>query len=231
MLAMGEARDLVAFDTPCNGHSCAPRASAPAMAEFADMLSRASCDLRIGRLALYGTHTGAHVAIEWALAEPDRVAGLVLDGVALLDDATRADFLARYAPRRAPDATGSQFHWAWHFIRDQMIFFPHFEKDAAHLRAGGDLDPRLLHDLTLEVLNNLEVYHLPYEAVFRHEVRSALARLDLPVLVLCDGSGALDPASEEVARLVKGARFAHGCDGPAARAAAIDAFLEDIDAG
>ncbi|AOL22466.1 Pimeloyl-ACP methyl ester carboxylesterase [Erythrobacter litoralis] len=231
MDAMGAGRDLVAFDTPCNGLSCAPVASEPAMADFADMLARASAALGMERLALYGTHTGAHVAVEWALAEPRQVAALILDGVALLDDAMRAEFLARYAPRKAPDDTGSQFHWAWHFIRDQMIFFPHFEKDAAHLRAGGDLDPRLLHDLTLEVLSNLEIYHRPYEAVFRHEVRAALARLDLPVLVLSDGTGALDPASEEIAGLVKGARLVRGCDGEAAKAAAIEAFLEDINAG
>lgn len=231
MEAFGAGRELVAFDTPANGQSCAPRPSEPAMTDFADMLARASQALGMERLAVYGSHTGAHVAIEWALAEPGRVAGLVLDGVALMDEPTRAEFLARYAPRKVPDECGSQFHWAWHFIRDQMIFFPHFEKDAAHLRAGGDLDPRTLHDLTLEVLDNLEVYHMPYEAVFRHDVRGALARLDLPVLVLSDSSGALDPASAEVAGLVKGARLERGCEGPRAKAAAIEAFLEDIDAG
>ncbi|MEE4204660.1 MAG: alpha/beta fold hydrolase [Erythrobacter sp.] len=231
MDAIPGGRELVAFDTPCNGQSCAPRASEPSMTDFADMLARAADSLGMERLALYGTHTGAHVAVEWALARPERVAALILDGVALIDEAARDEFLARYAPPKSPDAIGSQFHWAWHFIRDQMIFFPYFARDADHVREGGVFDPRVLHELTLEVLNNLETYHLPYQAVFRHEVRAALARLDLPVLVLSDAAGALDPASEEVAATVKGARLAKECDSLAAKAEAIEAFLEDIDAG
>ncbi|QIQ86492.1 alpha/beta hydrolase [Erythrobacter sp.] len=229
MEALGPARECIAFDTPANGQSCAPAMPEPEMGDFAAMLARAADALGKPRVALYGTHTGAHIAIEWALARPEAVAALVLDGVALLDEAMRAEFLELYAPRKAPDETGSQFPWAFQFIRDQMIFFPHYRKDAAHIRAGGDLDPRVLHDLALEVLANLDTYHLPYEAVFRHDVRAALARLDLPVLVLADSASALDPASAEVARLVPHARLATDCASPAAKAAAISAFLETLE--
>ena len=55
-----------------------------------------------------------------------------------------------------------------HMMRDQMIFWPHYKQDAAHLRSDGDFDPRLLHDLALDLLTNLETYHQAYEAVFRH---------------------------------------------------------------
>lgn len=222
-------RELIAFDTPCNGQSCAPAMPDPAIADFAAMLARAADALGKPRVALYGTHTGAHIAIEWALARPEGVAALVLDGVALLDEAMRAEFLELYAPRKVPDETGSQFPWAFQFIRDQMIFFPHYRKDAAHIRAGGDLDPRVLHELALEVLANLKAYHLPYEAVFRHEVRAALARLEVPVLVLADSASALDPATEEIARLVPHARLATDCASPGDKAAAISAFLETIE--
>lgn len=226
MEALDEGLSLYAFDTPCNGQSCAPAMAAPAIADFADMIARGSEALGLERQALYGTHTGAHIAIEWTLARPKEVRALVLDGVALFEEVTRAEFLERYAPPQRPDETGAQFHWAWHFIRDQMLFFPHYRKDADHLRAGGTLDPAVLHELVLDVLNNLETYHLPYEAVFRHDVREALARLGVPTLVLADSESALDPATAEIASLVPGAQVAPDCATPEAKARAIEIFLK-----
>ena len=198
------------------------------MADFADMTARGSEALGLERPVLYGTHTGAHIAIEWALARPSDVRAMVLDGVALFDRATREEFLERYAPPQKPDETGAQFHWAWSFIRDQMLFFPHYKKDAEHLRAGGTLDPAVLHELVLEVLNNLETYHLPYEAVFRHEVRAALSRIRVPTLVLGDAQSALDPATAEIADFVPNARVAPDCATPEAKAAAIHDFLKGL---
>lgn len=231
MAALGPKRWLLAFDTPCNGQSCVPALAAPAMADFADMIARGADALGADPLALYGTHTGAHIAIEWALAHPDRVRALVLDGVALLDEAMRAEFLERYAPPQVPDESGAQFQWAWSFIRDQMIFFPHYRKDAEHIRPGGTFDPQVLHELVLDVLSNLTHYHLPYEAVFRHDVRGALARLAVPTLVLGDAESALDPATESVAAMVPGAQIALGCDSPAAKARAIETFLKEHTGG
>ena len=204
MERFGPELAVYAFDTPCNGQSPSPVCTAPEVADFADMMARGAQALGLSRLALYGTHTGAHIAVEWALAQPRAIGALVIDGAALLDEAMRAEFLEHYAPRRTPDETGAQFHWAWNFIRDQMLFFPHYRKDEAHLRRGGSLDPHLLHELTLDVLGNLETYHLPYEAVFRHDLR---------------------------ARLVPGAKVARDCADPAAKAAAITAFLEETRLG
>jgi pimeloyl-ACP methyl ester carboxylesterase len=228
MKALDTSFDLTAFDTPCNGQSCAPSVDAPSMADFADMIARGSETLGLERPVLYGTHTGAHVALEWALARPDETLALVIDGLALFDDATRAEFLARYAPPQKPDETGAQFHWAWNFIRDQMLFFPHYKKDAEHLRAGGTLDPAVLHELVLDVLGNLETYHLPYEAVFRHEAREALTQLSVPTLVLGDSDSALDPATAEIASLAPGAIVAPDCATPEAKAAAIHEFLKGL---
>lgn len=231
MERLGREFGLYAFDTPCNGQSCSPVGTAPGMTDFADMLARGADTLGLDRLALYGTHTGAHIAIEWALARPAQISALVLDGVALLDEAMRAEFLELYAPRQSPDESGTQFHWAWNFIRDQMLFFPHYRKDAQHLRSIGTLDAGVLHDLTLDVLANLETYHLPYEAVFRHEVRKALQGLAVPVLVLGDADSALDPATSELAGLVPDARIVLDCASPEAKSAAITGFLKGLGHG
>ncbi len=228
MEALGDKLSLYAFDTPCNGQSCAPAMGAPAMVDFADMLARGSDALAVERPALYGTHTGAHIAVEWALARPQKVRALIIDGLALLDAQTRADFLQNYAPKQAPSETGAQFYWAWNFIRDQMLFFPHYKKNYNNLRVGGTLDPEILHTLVTDVLTQLTVYHLPYEAVFQHDIRAALGKLSVPVLVLGDSDSALDPATQEIASLVPGARVAPDCASPQAKARAIETFLKEL---
>ncbi len=228
MAALGDARGLYAFDTPGNGQSCAPVVETPAMADYAAMLDEACDALGLEEIALYGTHTGAHIAVEWALAHPGRVKRLVLDGVALISDGERAEYLDRYAPHKTPDEIGSQFHWAWAYMRDQMIFYPHYAKDEAHMRKGGSFNARVLHGLVLDILNNLETYHQPYEAVFRHEVEASLARLELPCLILIEGDSPLDAAGDRLHNLVRGSHIARDCANPEAKAAAITAFLENI---
>jgi len=231
MAQIGKRNPLYAFDTPGTGQSCMPAQSQPMMEDYANILSRGASAIGVDRVALYGTHTGAHIAIEWALAERSRVAALVLDGVALFDDLTRREFLEVYAPPQEPDPSGAQFHWAWNYIRDQMIFFPHYKKDLAHLRAGGTFDPGTLHQLTLEVLNNLRTYHQPYEAVFRHEVRDALSRIAVPVLILSDAEGPLQDTEDELRQLMPKAQLARNCHGWNEKAAAITKFLVEIENG
>ena len=183
---------LILPDTPGNGLSCAPAVPMPDLATYADMLDRAMTAMGETELDLYGTHTGAHIAIEWAIANPSRIRTLILDGVALLSPDERAEFLTHYAPPQTPDASGTQFPWAWNMIRDQMIFWPHYRKDAEHLRKDGQFEPRLLHSLTLDLLNNLETYHQPYEAVFRHAPLERLPLVTTPSLWLQGEGGPID---------------------------------------
>ncbi|WP_439534102.1 alpha/beta fold hydrolase [Polymorphobacter sp.] len=194
--------DVLMPDTPGNGASSPPALPIPELADYADMLDRACDRLGLETVDLYGTHTGAHIAIEWAIARPDRVRSLILDGVALLSPDQRAEFLDHYAPPQRPDASGTQFAWAWNMIRDQMIFWPHYRKDSAHLRRDGQFEPGLLHDLTMDLLGSLETYHQPYQAVFRHDVLARLPLVTRPVLWLQGEVGVLDTdASAALARL------------------------------
>lgn len=217
-------RHLVMPDTPGNGSSCPPAMADPDLPDYADMLDRFCATSGWDAVDVYGTHTGAHIAIEWAIAYPHRVRRLVLDGVAMLPPEQRAEFLELYAPPRAPDAAGTQFAWAFNLIRDQMIFWPHYRQDAEHLRSGGQFEPRLLHNLTMDLLGALDTYHQPYRAVFRQEPLARLPLLTQPVLWLQAGHGPIDTGSAEAIAAIPDVTTAGGAD-DAARAAAITAFL------
>jgi pimeloyl-ACP methyl ester carboxylesterase len=230
-LAHRHGRRVFAPDTPGNGDSAPLALAEPQLGDYADAFVRALDALQLGRVDLYGFHTGAHIAIEMALAHPDRVGALVLDGLLWLEDGEREAFLAEYAPPLRPDANGTQVFTALQFIRDQAWFFPHFRRDPAHNLGGGAMPPALLHGLTVDLLKAAETYHLAYNAVFRHRLEERLPQLGAqPVLMMAD---AADPTRHAVARaaaIVPGAQSTVLEDtwssaGLAAKAATLAAFF------
>lgn len=223
-LAAGLGRRVWMPDTPGNGLSVAVAGEAPDLGDYADMIGRFCDALGLGVVDVYGTHTGAHIAIEWALAPGGRVRRLVLDGVAVLSEGDRAEYLAHYAPPRAPDAHGTQFPWAWNMIRDQMIFWPHFRQDAAYFRSGGRFEPELLHGLTMDLLMALGSYHHAYAAVFRHDVLDRLGLVAQPLLWLRHAEAPLEGGAEAALARLPGAVVAQA-DDMVARVAAIADFL------
>ena len=180
--AMGDAQVTLAFDTLGNGESDPPQSPAPDLAYYARAMDEACAALGHDQVHVYGNHTGAHIAIEWAILNPDRVQRVVLDQVAVLSAAERAEFLEHYAPPRRPDEMGTQFYWAWHFMRDQMLFAPHYKKSADTLHDKGVFDAETLHMLTMDLLRGLETYHLSYRAVFEQDLAARLPLVTCPVL-------------------------------------------------
>ncbi len=239
-LANRHGRRVFAPDTPGNGDSAAlspPPALAggsaePELGDYADAFVRAMDALRIEQVDLYGFHTGAHIAIEMALAFPDRVGRLVLDGLLWLEEGERAEFLAHYAPPLRPDANGTQVFTALQFIRDQAWFFPHFRRDSAHNLGGGAMPPELLHALTVDLLKAAETYHFAYRAVFRHRLEERLPRLGAqPAMLMADASDPTRGAVARAAAIVPGARStvlaeSWSPEGVARKAATIVEFLD-----
>lgn len=204
---------VIAPDTPGNGDSVPLRQADPELLDYADAIVRMLDALAIERVDLYGFHTGAHIGIELAIAHPDRVGRLALDGLLWLEESERAEFLTHYAPPLVPDAWGTQIFQALQFIRDQSWFFPHFKRDPAHNLGGGAMPPELLHTLTVDLLKSAPSYHLAYRAVFRHRLAERLPKLTVPVLLMADDG---DPTRESVRRaatLVVDARTAIGGEG------------------
>jgi pimeloyl-ACP methyl ester carboxylesterase len=209
MLDLGRDRAIIAPDMEGNGDSDPPLTQDTDIAWYADRLARVLDTLGLERIDLYGSHTGAQVALEFALKFPDRVGGLVFDGIPLFPDALRQEFLAHYAPAKHPDDYGGQYAWAFGFMRDQYIHFPHFQRDFAHRRQGVTEIPSAerLHRATLEVLKSLETYHLAYHAAFRHRVEDRLPELAITPLILAVEGDPLDIYADGLAALAPTARI------------------------
>jgi pimeloyl-ACP methyl ester carboxylesterase len=192
MKGLGESRRCYAPDTLGFGNSAPPAQVQPEIADYADTTRRLIDALDLDQVDVYGSHTGAHTAVELAISCPDRVRRVILDGIALFEPEQKQRMLANYAPEISPDMIGSQFHWAWHFIRDQALFFPYFDRDKAHLRGLDMANAETLHWATTDVLMALTTYQLGYRAAFRHNDRERLPLVRHRTLVTADVSDPLN---------------------------------------
>jgi pimeloyl-ACP methyl ester carboxylesterase len=230
--ALGEDRRVVAPDTLGNGDSCAPAMAEPDIAYFAEASLRVLDALGISQADLYGAHTGARIATHIALTHPDRVRKIVLDGFGLYAPDALQEILATYAPAIAPDDQARHLIWAWHFVRDQHLFFPWFKRDAAHRYARDMPDAARLHALFLETAKAIGTYHLSYRAAFRYSMAEHLPRLRHPVLLAFCRDDMVFPQFEAAQALLPeaAAHATPGCETAAAAretAAILRAFLDD----
>ena len=205
MRPLAARRHVLALDTLGNGDSAAPQGDAPPISYFADAHVRALDALGIGRFDLYGSHTGANIACEIAIAQPHRVRRLILDGVSLYTPEVQADMLANYAPGVTIDLNGSQFNWIWHFVRDVYLFWPWYRRDAAHRRTLGLPSADELHDKVVEVLKAARTYHIPYRAAIGYDKAQRLPLVQVPTLLACASGDMFMEYFERVQRLMPGA--------------------------
>ena len=205
---LGRSRHVIAPDTLGNGDSAAPVNDQVDLAYFAGAHMRALDALGVAKCDLYGTHTGANIAIEIAIARPAQVGAMILDGVSLYDDAEQADLLANYVPQVRIDAQGSQFNRLWHFVRDAYLFWPWYKRDAAHRRKGGLPDAQALHDKTVEVLKGARTFHLAYRAALGYRKQERLPLVRVPTLIACARGDMLFEYLDAVRALLPAAQVA-----------------------
>jgi pimeloyl-ACP methyl ester carboxylesterase len=197
------ARTVVAPDLPGQGDSMPLALEAPQIADYADAMAQLLDVLGIARVDFYGQHTGALVGCELALRHPARVRRLVLDGVALFPEAQRAEMLLRYAPPVSPDGHGGHLAWAWAFVRELSLHFPHYLQDPAHrLLARSVPAPAQLHEAALDLLKALPSYHLVYRAAFAHETGQRLPLLRHPTRLMVTEGDPLQRDLEDTAALL-----------------------------
>lgn len=229
--AFAATRLVYALDTLGNGDSSPPDVAAPDIGYFARAHMAAIDALGIGAFDLHGSHTGAVIAAEIALAWPDRVGHLILDGVADFSAADRADMLAYHAPPLALSPDASHLLWVWTFVRDGFLFWPWYRRDAAHLRGIGLPDTARLHDKFVEVIKAARTFHLSYNAAIAYDPRARLGGIAVPTLLACARDDMLLPHLDAIhAMMPMATRYVspdpHGAAG-AATVARMTAFLDD----
>ncbi|GAA4523788.1 alpha/beta hydrolase [Nonomuraea ferruginea] len=189
---------VYALDTPGHGGSDPLPAPDPDMAGYGAALGETLTALGLERVHLYGTHTGAKIALSLAAARPELVVSLVLDGVGVSTPEERADQLAHYLPPVEPRSDGGHLVAAWHQVRNMFLYWPWYDERAASRLTAVPPPASYLHEVTTGLLEAGANYPLAYRAAFTCDPVPLLARLTVPTLVLASPA---DPLHAHLARL------------------------------
>ncbi len=170
---------VIAFDTPGFGHSSAlsDLSAGPLLSDFADTILAALTQLGIDKTAIYGSATGAQIAIEIATRAPERVSLLISDGACHFEPQQREHILANYFPSLAPVASGAHLTQAAHMARGLFEYFPWFETSDAHKLVGPVPGPLVLHKLARAYLSASPSYDIAYRLAFENERAEQVAKL------------------------------------------------------
>lgn len=206
---MAQTRPIVAPDLMGNGDSDPPPAGLATIAFHADCMAQLLDALGFDRVDVYGHHSGAQVACELAIARPDRVRCLVLDGTALFTPAHRKEFAERYAPPIVPCEDGSHFGWAWDFAVNLTRYFPYYHREEKNrIIPATDLSPEATTLIGVDLLKAWPTYHLLYQAAFSHDLANRLPLVTQPTMVLEISGDPLARFATEAAALLPASRIA-----------------------
>jgi len=195
---LSERMSVIAPDTPGNGLSEPLDQPDPDRVDYARHLIAFMDAMGVARAGLYGFHTGAGTAMAAALIEPERVAALALDGLAVWTPEERADLLAHYCVTFPPAADGSHLARIWARLEEQLIFFPwhHARLDGRMALAPTPMETRLRR--LRDWLTAHEHYPAPYRAAFKARGEDGPDRVHVPTLI---GAMDRDPLSAHLDRL------------------------------
>lgn len=182
-LPIADRFTIIGLDSPGFGGSDPLPMPFPTAADYGDAALEAMDALGIGRAAVYGAHTGAHIALELANRHSARCALLVLDGLSINTAAEARERLERYAPTFIPREDGSHLAWAWQHSHDQTLFAPWYLADQAHRLDSGVHDSEKIHDIVLSKMAATN-YSVGYRAAFSHEPRRAVTEITVPTILL-----------------------------------------------
>ncbi|MCS6802441.1 MAG: alpha/beta fold hydrolase [Chloroflexota bacterium] len=229
---LAKDRPVLTFDLPGNGDS-APLPGEPEIGDFARVMWEALDALGVDACDLYGAHTGALIGMEMAIARPQRVRHLLLDGITLFTPEQTAEYLARYCPPLVPTAEGTHLIWAWNFRRDMLLWWPWYDHSVEGLRLEGSVpSAAALHSGFVEFIKGGLTYHLAYRAAFAYPTRERLPLVPVPMLHLCSEVDPLRACVPEARRLTPQttSRIHRGTGTPEAMAETLAlwrAFLDD----
>ena len=171
---------VIALDTPGYGYSAPLPTPAASIADYLPTLKAFFHAVAGARFKLYGSATGAQLALGYANAYPDDVAHLLLDNAAHFDDAERDGVLERYFIDISPRDDGSHLAPLWQMCRQQLQYFPWYEVNDAHRFRATDPSALEVEPLVNEYLLAGPRYAEAYRAAFLHERAPHYQSLKVP---------------------------------------------------
>ncbi len=198
MLALADQFTVICPDTPGFGLSSALPIANPTLSDYASALATLLDLLGIERTLVYGVHTGAMIALEFARRYPGRCQLAALNGLVVLTAAERKEFLARYTESPELSEDGAHMTWAWRRIRDQLRYFPWYDDSpSAHLGLAMP-PPAELQPAVQALLETRSAGAAGYRAAFNYPTQELIGQVAAPLAIV---NFQLDPIAHHPERL------------------------------
>jgi len=123
----------IALDTPGFGGSDPLPGDVLTVADLAGATAEAMAALGLPACRVYGTHTGAAIGVELGAGWPERVSGLVLEGLPMFTEAETKVLFEGYFARMVPDPLAGHLTRTWMRFRDQFTWFPWTSRHVSRL--------------------------------------------------------------------------------------------------
>lgn len=174
----------IAWDTPGYGQSDPLSATTPGLGGYVEALSQFISALGLKTPIIYGSATGAQIAIEFAKAHPDQTCGLILENAAWFHDSERDAMLDNYFPDISPKEDGSHLQLVWKMVSQLYHYFPWYDTSAEALVNESDIPLAVKQKTVLDYLIAGEEYHRAYRAAFLNEKPEKLAAVKIPTILI-----------------------------------------------
>ncbi len=203
MDALSGSHTVFAFDSPGFGETDPLTSATVNVQKMAAAYADAIKALKMPKCALYGTHTGACIALELARRNPKQFTGVVLDGVPIFTPAETRDILRNYLPPFRALWDGSHLPGHWSRMRDQTLWFPWYKRSAAARSDRAFPAPEVLHGSIMDFFRSGDAYRKGYGAAFTYDVRAAARDLSIPATYMARDDDMLYPHLDLLPKLRK----------------------------
>lgn len=180
----------IALDTPGYGQSDPLPAPPKSLEDYARAFLAGIDALGIDRFGLYGTATGAQLALALARYTPARVTRLVLDNCALFTDAQVVEWEPRYFADLAPKMDGSHMPKVWEIASRQFRAFPWFSDAPEHQLDRPPAPLAVVQSMANHFLIANPAWDVAYRLAFHAENARSFVGLTVPT-VLIDWEGSI----------------------------------------
>lgn len=175
---------VFAIDTPGYGKSDSLDKTPQSVKDYTTFLHECFEKMNLNKPSLYGSATGAQLAIRYALEYSDEVNHLFLDNAAHFDDAFCNSILQQYFPDLTPQLNGNHLPKLWQMVSQMFQYFPWCFTEEKYALNRSQLPAQILNSIALDFLRAGANYHLAYKLAFKHERGKYVQALKVPTTIL-----------------------------------------------
>lgn len=192
---------VYAFDSPGFGRSEPPPQTQRDVSFMADRIAAAMQALGLPPAVIVGSHTGAAVGMELTARHPEKVVGLMLDGIPVFNEHELKHWFDDFFDPLTPEKRAGHFTSMWTRSRDQGLWFPWSINAPEHLMPVRRLSgaPQIQRNM-MRIMRSARTYLPEFRSAvfYAPRVPATLAKIDVPTYIVCAKGDPLSPHMERL---------------------------------